>query len=117
MAFRTFSLLAVAALLYLAACDNSPSPLMSQPMRAGADKSVPVSPALPPAAEQRYEPGIVSDNEEKETKVGAMVAGSGGQQAQKEKDRKARDAVEAEQARQRDELGHQQNVDAKVSTQ
>ncbi len=50
-------------------------------------------------------------------RVGGVVAGSGGQQAQKEKARKEQAALEAEQARQREELARQQNADAKVSTQ
>jgi hypothetical protein len=117
MAFKTISLLAAAAPLFLAACNNTPSPLVTEPLRAGAEKSVPVTQALPPAAEHRYEPGIAPDNEEKGLKVGEVVAGTGGQEAQKEKERKEQAQIEAEQARRRAELARQQNADAKVSTQ
>jgi hypothetical protein len=91
--------------------------MMSTPLRAGADKSAPVTRTLPSAAQQRYEPGIAPDNEEKGMKLGAVVGESGGQQAQKEKARKAQAAAEAQEARQRDELARQQNIDAKTSTQ
>jgi hypothetical protein len=117
MVSRTLSLLALIAPLALGACDNSRSPLMSEPLREGADKSAAVTRTLPPAAEQRYEPGVAPDNEEKGMKLGAVVGEAGGQQAQKEKARKAQAAAEAEQARQRDELARQQNVDARISTQ
>ena len=117
MVVRPPGLLAVAALLLLGACDNSPSPLLSQQARAGANKSAPVTRSLPPAAEQRYDPGVVPDNEEKGTKVGGVVAASGGQQAQKEKERKERAALEADQARQRQELARQQNSDERTTSQ
>ncbi len=117
MVIRTPGLLAVATLLLLGACDNGPSPLLSTPARAGADQSAPVTRTLPSATEQRYDPSIVPDNEEKGMSVGGVVTARGGQQAQKEKARKEQVALEAEQARQREELARQQNADAKVSTQ
>ena len=91
--------------------------MMSTPLRAGADKSAPVTQTLPAPAQRRYEPGIAAENEEKGLKVGETVAGSGGQQAQKEKERKIQAAADAEQARERAELARQQNADAKLSTQ
>lgn len=117
MVVRLPRLLAVAALLLLGACDNSPSPLLSKTARAGADQSAPVTRSLPPAMEQHYDPGVAPDNEEKGMRVGGVVAATGGQQAQKEKERKEQAALEAEQARHRQELARQQNIDAKVSTQ
>jgi hypothetical protein len=117
MVIRKPNLLAVAALLLLGACDNRPSPLQLTPARAGADKSAPVTRSLPPAVEQRYDPAVVPDNEEKGMRVGGAVTTSGGQQAQKEKERKERAALEADQARQRQELARQQSIDAKVSAQ
>ena len=115
MAFRTISLLVAGTPLLLAACNNTP--LVTEPLRAGAEKSVRVTQALPPAATHRYEPGIASDNEEKSLKVGQSVAGTGGQQAQKEKERKAQEESDAEEARQRAELARQQKVDARFSAQ
>lgn len=117
MTFRTISLLAVAVSVSLAACDNTPSPLMTESLRAGAEKSAPVAQTLPPAAERRYEPGIAPDNEEKGVKVGEAVTSTGGQRAQKEKERKVQAEADAEQARQRAELARQQNIDAKISAQ
>jgi hypothetical protein len=118
MSFRMFSLLAAAAPLVLAACDNGPTPLQSRPLRQGAELQAPVIRTLPsPAAQRQYEPYIVPDNEEKGMTVGAVVGATGGQQAQKEKDRKAQAALEAEQERQREELARQQNADAKITTQ
>jgi hypothetical protein len=117
MVARTQNLLAVAALLLLGACDNSPSPLLSTPTRPGADQSAPVTRSLPPAAEQRYDPAIAPVDEEKGMKVGVVVAATGGQQAQKEKERKEQAVVDADRDRRREELARQQNSDAKVSTQ
>jgi hypothetical protein len=117
MVLRMLSSLALAAPLVLGACDNSRSPSMSEPPRVGADKSAAVTTTLPPAAQQRYDPGIAADNEEKGMKLGAVVGDAGGQQVQIEKDRKARAATEAEQIRQRDELARQQSIDARISTQ
>src|SRR5476651_1620339 len=114
MVFRQLSLI---AMLVLGACDNSRPPLMSEPLRVGVDRSAAVAQSLPPPAQQRYKPGIAPDNEEKGMKLGAVVGESGGQQAQKEKARKAQAAAEAQEARQRDELARQQNIDAKTSTQ
>ena len=67
--------------------------------------------------EQRYDPGVVLENEEKEMTVGGVVASTGGQKAQKEKDRRLQATLEADVVRQRQELARQQNSDAKVSTQ
>jgi len=90
---------------------------MSTPLRAGAEKPAPVTQTLPRAMEQRYDPGVVPEHEEKEMTVGGVVASTGGQQAQKEKDRRQQAALEAERVRQQQELARQQNTDAKVSTQ
>lgn len=117
MVIRTVTLFAVVAPLFLAACDNSPSPLAREPQRTGAEKSVPVGQRLPPPAQHQYEPGIAPANEEKGLKVGEVVGGAGGQRAQKEKERKEQAAVEAEQARQRAELARQLSADDKTSTQ
>ena len=117
MVIRTLGLLAVAALLLLAACDNGPSPLLSKPARAGADQSASVTRSLPPAAEQRYDAGVAPENEEKGMAVGGVVASTGGQKAQKEKDRMLQATLETERVRQRQELARQQNTDAKISTQ
>lgn len=117
MSLRILSLLPVAASLLLAACDNGPSPLVSQPLRPGADKSAPLVRNLPPPAPRQYEPGIAPENEERGAKVGEVVNGSGGQQAQKAKEAKAQVAAEAERSRARAELAHQQNSDAVLSTQ
>src|SRR5476651_1405143 len=114
MTSRTLVLLAVAAPILLAACDNRPSPLLSQPIRSGADQQTPVTRTLPSATEQRYDPGIAPSNEEKGTTVGGIVASTGGQQVQKEKDRREQAVLDAERARQRQELARQQNIDAKV---
>lgn len=117
MVSKIVSVFAVAAPLLLAACDNSPSPSMTQPLRAGAEKSVPASKALPPPGQHQYEPGIAADNEEKGVQVGALVASKGGQQAQKEKELKVQAAAEAEQARERAELARQRSADDRISTQ
>ena len=117
MVSRSPRLLALIVPLVLAACDNSRSPLLSEPPRVGAEKAAAATTALPPAAQQRYEPGIAPDNEDKGMKLGAVVGEAGGQQVQKEKARKAQAASDAEQARQRDELARQQSIDAKTSTQ
>jgi hypothetical protein len=117
MTSRTLVLLAVAAPVLLAACDNGPSPLQLQSVRPGADRWAPVTRTLPSATEQRYDPGVAPSNEEKGSTVGAIVPPTGGQRAQKEKDRKEQAAIDAERARQSKELARQQNIDAKVSTQ
>jgi hypothetical protein len=117
MTSRTLVLLAVAAPILLAACDNSPSPLPLQSVRSGADRWAPATRTLPPATEQRYDPGIAPSNEEKGTTIGTIIAPTGGQRAQKEKERKEQAAVDAERARQSKELARQQNIDAKLSTQ
>jgi hypothetical protein len=88
-----------------------------QSARPGADRSAPVTRTLPSATEQRYDPGIAPSNEEQGTTVGAIVTPTGGQRAQKEKDRKEQAALDAERARQSKELARQQNIDAKISTQ
>jgi hypothetical protein len=117
MVSRIASVFAVATPLLLAACDNSPSPSMTQPLRAGAEQSVPATKGLPPPGQHQYEPGIAADNEEKGVQVGALVAGKGGQQAQKEKELKVQAAADAEEARQRAQLARQRSADDKVSTE
>jgi len=90
---------------------------MLQAPRAGADKAAPLVRSLPSAPPRQYEPGIAPEDDERGAKVGQAVRGSGGQLAQKEKEARAQAAVEADLARQRDELARQQNPDTRVSTQ
>ena len=117
MVSRVACLFAVAAPFLLAACDNGPSPLMTQPLRAGAEQSVPATKTLPPPGQHQYEPGIAAENEERGLKLGELVSGKGGQQAQKEKELEMQAAADAEQARERAQLARQRDADNKVSTE
>jgi hypothetical protein len=117
MVSRIASVFAVAAPLLLAACDKGPSPLVTQPLRAGAEQSVPATKGLPPPAQHQYEPGIAAENEERGLKVGELVTGKGGQEAQKKKELEVQAAADAEEARQRAQLARQRSADDKVSTE
>lgn len=110
-------LFALCAPLVLAACDNGPSPLLSQGTRPGVDKTVSLSASLPPPRPGQYEPGIAPANEEKGVGVGQIVSGHGGQQAQKEKEKQLQATIESDLARQRAEQARQRNVDEKISSQ
>ncbi len=92
-------------------------PWLPQGARPGVDKTVALGPTLPPPLPGRYEPGIAPDNEEKGLGVGQIVSVHGGQQAQKEKEKKEQAAIEADLARQRAEQARQRNVDEKISSQ
>ncbi len=105
------------ASLALAACNSGPSPLL-QPLRPGADQQAVATKGLPPPATAgAYDAGIVPENEERGLKVGELVKGKGGQQAQKDADREAQAKLEAKQARQREELARQQGSDQRVTTE
>ncbi len=103
---------AVLAAVLLAGCSSTPSPLVSEPQRTGADQSATVLQTLPPPASNRqYDPGIAPDNEEKGQKVGAVVTTKGGQKTQKEKENEERAAVEKDLDRKRADEVRQQNAD------
>ncbi len=90
---------------------------MTEPPRAGADQSAPASTSLPRATRAgSYDASIVPDNEEKGSKVGGTVSGSGGQKAQKDKVLKEESAADAEQARKLKEQARQQSEE-KTSSQ
>ena len=108
---------AVLAAVLLAGCSSTPSPLVSEPVRTGADQSATVLQTLPPPASNRqYDPGIAPENEEKGRKVGAVVTTKGGQKTQKEKEEQERTAVEKDQDRQRANQVRQQNADERTTT-
>jgi len=95
----------------LAACSDGPSPML-QPLRPGADQQAVATKGLaPPPAAGHYETDIAPENEERGLKVGELVKGKGGQQAQKDADQKAKLALEAKLARERAELARQQDAD------
>jgi outer membrane protein OmpA-like peptidoglycan-associated protein len=103
------SLLGVSALVLLSGCGwfGGGTQLDSQKARPGADRAVAGSGALPSANPGRqYEPGFAATDETRTPQVGSIVAGKGGQKAQKEavdkeaaerdaKDREAREKREA----------------------
>lgn len=94
----------------LAACDSGPSPLL-QPLRPGADQQAVATKGLaPPAGTGRYDAGVAPENEERGLKVGELVKGKGGQQAQKDADKKNEIEIEAKRAREREELSRQQSA-------
>lgn len=104
-----------AAVLVLSACSDGPSPL-AEPLRAGADRQAVVTKGLPPGPSARnYDPGIAPENEARGVKVGELVTGKGGQQAQKEAEKKAQTDLEAKQARERAELTRQQRSDERTT--
>jgi hypothetical protein len=108
---------AVFAAVLLAGCGSTPSPLVSEPPRTGADQSTTVMQTLPPPTSNRqYAPGIAPENEEKGQKVGAVVTTKGGQKTQKDKEMEERTAVEKEQDRQRANQTRQQNADERTTT-
>jgi hypothetical protein len=110
--------LSTSAVILLAGCSSTPSPLASEPQRAGAEHSAIVLQTLPPPAKNRqYDPGVAPDNEDKGQKVGTVVTTTGGQKTQQEKEKEERDAVEKEQARQRADQARQLNADERTSSQ
>jgi outer membrane protein OmpA-like peptidoglycan-associated protein len=89
---RWLGLLGVSALALLAGCDwiGGSTPI-GPPPRPGAEKGIPPSASLPPGpANPQYDAGVVS-NDERAPAIGSIVAGKGGQKAQ-------RDAIEKDQA-------------------
>lgn len=83
---------------------------MLQPLRPGADQQAVATRGIaPPAATGHYDASVVPENEERGLKVGELVKGKGGQQAQKEADKKAEAEVEAKRLRDREELLRQQS--------
>jgi hypothetical protein len=97
--------------LALAACSSGPSPIL-QPLRPGADQQAVATKGLaPPPATGHYDAAVAPDNEERGLKVGELVKGKGGQQAQKDADQKAKLELEATLAREREELARQQDAD------
>lgn len=96
-------LVGVSVLALLSGCGwfDSSSPADMAKVRPGAEQNVPVSASLPPpAANQQYDPPIAPVDDMRDTpKIGSIVAESGGQKAQIEKQDKeeaARDAEERE---------------------
>lgn len=103
--------------ILLAACSSTPSPLTTEPVRPGADQSAPVSAALPRATPSgSYDAAIAPDNEEKGSKVGSTVSGTGGQKTQKDKIVKDEAAAEVERARELKEQARQA-TEEKTSSQ
>ena len=89
---RWLGLLGVSALAFLAGCDwiGGGTPV-GPPPRPGVERNVPPSAAVPPApANPQYDAGVVAD-ERAAPAIGSIVAGKGGQKAQ-------RDAIEKDQA-------------------
>ena len=108
---------AVLAAVLLAGCSSTPSPLVSEPQRTGADQSVTVLQTLPSSASnRRYDPGIAPENEEKGQTVGAIVTTKGGQKTQQEKEKEERAAIEKDQDRKRADETRQQNADERTTT-
>ena len=108
------SLLGVSALVLLSGCGwfGGGNQLESQKLRPGADRNVAGSGALPSANPGRqYEPGFAATDETRTPQVGSIVAGKGGQKAQKEaidkeaaeRDAKDREAREKREAADREE--------------
>lgn len=106
----------VFAAVLLAGCSSTPSPLVSEPLRAGVDQSATVMQTLPPPASNRqYDPAIAPENEEKGQKVGAVVTTTGGQKTQKEKEKEERTAIEKDLDRKRADEARQQNADERTT--
>jgi hypothetical protein len=104
--------------ILLAACSSGHSPLLTEPLRHGADQAAPATTALPPPARAgTYDASIAPDNEQKGLTVGGIVPGTGGQKAQKEKELKEESALEAQHARELQEQAHQVNSDEKTTAQ
>jgi hypothetical protein len=100
----------------VAACSSSPSPLVSEPARPGADQAAPATTTLPSAsASRQYDPGISAENPERGMKIGAVVAPTGGQKAQQEKAKKEQAALEAQQDKERQDQARQESPDQKTS--
>jgi hypothetical protein len=110
--------LSACAAIQLAGCSSTPSPLVSQPQRAGAEQSAPLMQTLPPSARNRqYDPGVAPANEEKGQKVGTVVTTQGGQKTQQQdKEKEERAALEKEQARQRASQSRQQSPDERTTS-
>lgn len=88
---RWLGLLGVSALALLAGCDWFGGGSAGPPARPGAEKGVPPSASLPPApANPQYDAGVVG-GDERAPAIGSIIAGKGGQKAQ-------RDAIDKEQA-------------------
>jgi hypothetical protein len=115
---RRFQLLSVCVAVLLAGCGSGPSPLVSDPLRRGADQSAVAMKSLPPPPRAgQYDPSVAPENEEKGQKVGEVVAKTGGQKTQQEKEKEERAAVEKEQARQRAEQARQLSSEERKTTQ
>lgn len=83
---------------------------MLQPLRPGADQQAVATKGLaPPASRGQYDAGVAPENEERGLKVGELVKGKGGQQAQKDADKKTEIEVETKRAREHEELMRQQS--------
>ena len=117
MASIRIHFLGACASLVLAGCSNTPSPLVTEPLRPGSEQSATVTPSLPaPARNRQYDPGVAPENEEKGQKVGTVVTTTGGQKTQQEKDKEERASLDKEQARQRADLARQQNADERTTS-
>lgn len=113
-----FQLLSVCSAILLAGCGSGPSPLASDPLRRGADQSAVAMKSLPPPVRAgQYDPSVAPENQEKGQKVGEIVAKTGGQKTQQEKEKEERAAVEKEQTRQRAERARQLNSDERTTSQ
>jgi len=101
---RWLGLLGVSALAFLAGCDwIGGSTPVGPPPRPGVERDVPPSAAIPPApASPQYDAGVVVDDRAAPA-IGSIVAGKGGQKAQ-------RDAMEKDQA-ERDRKAREERVE------
>ena len=75
----------VGAALALGGCDSGGSPLLAEPLRAGADRQVALSARLPDGQSppSGYDSAVAPDDSTQGAKIGDVVAAAGGQQAQK----------------------------------
>src|SRR6266851_7638797 len=113
------SLLGVSALVLLSGCGwfGGGNQLDSQKARPGADRNVAGSGALPSANPGRqYESGFAATDETRTPRVGSIVAGKGGQKAQKEateKEASERDAKDREAREKREAADREQKANEK----
>ena len=104
-----FSVSMIAMLAALAACDDT-APANSTKVRPGAERQIGASNALPAAtAGRQYDTAIAPIDETRGPKIGSMVAESGGQKAQLEK--QAKEIAERD-AKAREERERQRQLEA-----
>lgn len=116
---RTIGLCVVAcSAVALSACgESTPSAVLNEKTRAGAEQSISPTAALPRASGARqYDSGVPPENEQRGLKVGTAVQGAGGQDAQRDKEKKDQGRLDEEQARKNADLERAQKPDARSSS-